>query len=108
MPCLLFTDQSLSSTRLVVLVTGSEESGVFGMRHFLDTHDTEGWQFINFDGVGADAPLRVLSRKVDRFPVSRLIGGCSETAEAVGRSRPDLRAEPLLSTAPDSLTTPHR
>lgn len=91
----LFTDQSLSSTRLVVLVTGSEESGVFGMRHFLDTHDTEGWQFINFDGVGADAPLRVLSKEGGPLSSLKADRGLLEAAEAVGRSRPDLRAEPL-------------
>ncbi|MBK8295248.1 MAG: M28 family peptidase [Solirubrobacterales bacterium] len=35
-----FTAEPLENTRLVILVTGSEESGVFGMREFLSAHDT--------------------------------------------------------------------
>jgi hypothetical protein len=50
----------LDSTRLVVLVTGSEEAGVLGARAFLDAHDTSDWLFLNFDGVGAPATLRYL------------------------------------------------
>ncbi len=91
----LFSDQPLSSTRVVVLVTGSEESGVFGMRHFLSTYDTEGWQFINFDGVGADAPLRVLSKEGGPLSSLKADGGLLQAAEEVGRTLPQLRAEPL-------------
>lgn len=91
----LFNDRPLSSTRVVVLVTGSEESGVFGMRQFLDTHDTDGWCFINFDGVGADAPLRVLTKEGGPLSSLKADAGLLEAAEAVGRGRPDLRAEPL-------------
>lgn len=84
----------LRCSRLVVLITGSEESGVIGMRDFLERHDTEGWVFINFDGVSADAPLRVLSREGGT-------GGWEAepellaAAEAVGRENPDLKAVPL-------------
>lgn len=87
--------EPLERTRVVTLVTGSEESGVLGMRAFLDRHDTRDWIFINFDGVGADAPLRVLSREggpltpVDGDP--RLL----ELAAGIGRSDPELAAEPL-------------
>ena len=89
-----FSEQPLKNSRLVVLVTGSEESGVIGMRNFLASHDTSDWLFVNFDGVSADAPLRVLSRengplgkKADR----ELLGAAAE----VGRAAPELKAEPL-------------
>ena len=90
-----FMGSPLDSTRLVILVTGSEESGVFGMREFLGARDTEGWDFINFDGVGADAPLRVLSK--EGGPLSTLTAdpALMEAAVAVGQQFPDLRAEPL-------------
>lgn len=91
----LFNDRPLSSTRVVILVTGSEESGVFGMRHFLDTHETEGWSFINFDGVGADAPLRVLTKEGGPLSSLKADSGLLEAAEAVGRTLPELWAEPL-------------
>ena len=90
-----FASKPLERTRLVVLITGSEESGVFGMRNFLNAHDTSGWLFVNFDGVGADAPLRVLSK--EGGPLSNLQADPEllELAAAIGRERPDLRAEPL-------------
>src|SRR3954451_24828360 len=53
----------LTSTRVVVLVTGSEESGVFGSRAFIRGRDTSGWLFVNFDGVGAPAALHFLRRE---------------------------------------------
>lgn len=90
-----FSEEPLEHTRLVVLVTGSEESGVFGMRDFLAGHDTDAWMFINFDGVGADAPLRVLSK--EGGPLSRLKAdaGLLAAAAAVGEGSPDLAAAPL-------------
>lgn len=42
----------LEGTRLVVLMTGCEESGLLGMQSFLRSHDTSGWLFLNFDSVG--------------------------------------------------------
>jgi len=90
-----FSANRLETTRLVVLVTGSEESGVFGIREFLDAHDTEGWDFINFDGVGADAPLRVLSKEGGPLSVLRADPGLMEAAAAVGAEVPELEARPL-------------
>lgn len=55
--------QPLEATRLMILVTGAEEAGVLGARAFLDAHDTRGWLFVNFDGVGAPGSLRYLPRE---------------------------------------------
>ena len=92
-----FTELPLESTRLVVLVTGSEESGVFGMRKFLASNDTSEWSFVNFDGVGADAPLRVLSSEGGPLSGLKADPGLLTAAEAVGREFPELRAEPLAN-----------
>ncbi len=89
-----FKDERLANTRVVVLVTGSEESGVIGMRNFLMNHDTRGWLFINFDGVSAEAPLRVLSR--ENGPIgNRADPDLLEAAAEVGRAEPELMATPL-------------
>ncbi|MGK2931406.1 MAG: M28 family metallopeptidase [Solirubrobacterales bacterium] len=90
-----FSVNRLESTRLVILVTGSEESGVFGIREFLAAHDTEGWDFINFDGVGADAPLRVLSKEGGPLSSLEADPGLMEAAAAVGVDFPELEARPL-------------
>ena len=91
----------LESTRLVVLVTGSEEAGLLGARAFLDTHDTEGWLFLNFDGVGAPATLRYLPREgIGRtWPAD---SGLLALADRVRTEHPELRLEPL--DAPTGLT----
>jgi len=87
--------EPLKNSRVVVLFTGSEEAGVIGMSEFLKRNDTEGWLFVNFDGVSAEAPLRVLSKEggplgsVDADPeLIRLAG-------EVGRKHPELQAVPL-------------
>lgn len=91
----VLADRPLKRTRVVLLFTGSEESGVLGMRHFLSRNDTSGWLFLNFDGVGSDAPLRVLSRE------GGPLGGVSadpellELATDVGNDIPELNAMPL-------------
>ena len=90
-----FDGDRLEHSRLVILVTGSEESGVIGMREFLRRNDTGGWIFINFDGVSADAPLRVLSREGGPTG-SKADPDLMATAERVGRKHPELAAEPLL------------
>jgi len=92
-----FGANPVENTRVVVLVTGSEESGVFGMREFLAAHDTGDWDFINFDGVGADAPLRVLSK--EGGPLSNLAADplLMEAAAAVGADFPELEARPLAN-----------
>ena len=89
-----FTVNPLENTELAVLVTGSEESGVIGMQSFLAGRDTTGWAFINFDGISADAPLRVLTREggpggPDADP--ELLAA----ARRVGEMDPNLRARPL-------------
>jgi hypothetical protein len=90
-----FAEVPLANTRCVVLVTGSEESGVFGIRDFLERHDTQGWGFINFDGVGAEARLGVLSSEggpISGVPADRDL---LESALKVGQEYPELAAEPL-------------
>lgn len=80
----------LERTRVVVLATGAEEAGVLGMRHFLDTHDTEGWVFLNFDGVGAKASLRYL--RVEGGPLSprRADPEMVALVDRLGREIPEL------------------
>lgn len=90
-----FAAYRLENTRVVILVTGSEESGVFGMREFLAAHDTQGWDFINFDGVGADAPLRVLSKEGGPLSSLEADPDLLEAAAAVGMEYPDLEARPM-------------
>ncbi|MCB0869938.1 MAG: M28 family peptidase [Solirubrobacterales bacterium] len=90
-----FGEAPLEHSRLVVLVTGSEESGVIGMREFLKKNDTEGWLFINFDGVSADAPLRVLSRE-GGLAGSKADPDLIAAAAEVSREHPELAAEPLM------------
>lgn len=92
-----FAGKPLERTRLVILVTGSEESGVFGMRAFLEEHDTEGWDFVNFDGVGADAPLRVLSKEGGPLSTLKADPVLMEAAAAVGAEFPELEAKPLAN-----------
>ena len=65
------------------------------MREFLRSHDTSGWLFVNFDGVSADAPLRVLSREAGPAG-SKPDPGLMEAARKVGERDPELAAEPLL------------
>jgi hypothetical protein len=91
----------LESTRLVVLVTGSEEAGLLGARAFLDAHDTQDWLFLNFDGVGAPATLRYLPREgIGRtWPADAAL---IVLAERVRAERPELGLEPL--DAPTGLT----
>jgi hypothetical protein len=91
----------LESTRLVVLVTGSEEAGLLGARAFLDTHDTDGWLFLNFDGVGAPATLRYLPQEgIGRtWPADDALIGLAERVRA---DHAELGLEPV--DAPTGLT----
>jgi hypothetical protein len=91
----------LESTRLAVLITGSEESGLIGMRAFLDTHETDDWLFLNFDGVGAPATLRYLPEEgIGRtWPADP---GLVSIAERVREQHPELGLQPL--DAPTGLT----
>jgi hypothetical protein len=85
--------EPLASTRLVFLATGCEESGTVGMRSFLERHDTDGWLFLNLDGVGAPATLRYLPREgVGRvWPADPLL---LAVADRLGRRRADLGLAP--------------
>jgi hypothetical protein len=80
----------LQSTRVVILVTGGEEAGLLGMRHFLESRDTEGWIFLNFDGIGAASPLRYL--RVEGGPLAPR--GADEAmmrlVEEIAQERPEL------------------
>jgi len=91
----------LASTRLVVLICGCEESGLLGARAFLDMHDTDGWLFLNFDGVAAPATLRYLPEEgIGRtWPADPAL---IALAERVRARRPELELEP--ADAPLGLT----
>lgn len=92
--CLALADQltqePLTETRVVILATGAEEAGVLGMRHFLDSVNTDGWLFLNFDGVGADAPLRYL--RVEGGPLNPRAADPAMVAlaERIGTAEPGL------------------
>ena len=79
----------LADTRVVVLMTGCEESGMLGARAFLDSHDTSGWVFLNFDNIGGDVPLHFLPRE----GVGRLLEAdpaLQALAADIASSRPEL------------------
>lgn len=84
----------LEGTRVVALICGCEEAGLLGARAFLDRHDTDGWLFVNFDGVAAPATLRYLPEEglVRRWPADPAL---IELAERVRAERPELGLEPL-------------
>lgn len=85
-----------ASTRVVVLITGSEEAGLLGARAFLDRHDTDGWVFLNFDGVGAAATLRYLPD--EGVLIKWAADPCLlALAARLHRERPELGLEPLDS-----------
>ena len=50
-------------TRVIVLMTGCEESGLLGAQAFLRSRDTSGWLFLNVDNVGGPATLRYTLRE---------------------------------------------
>ena len=79
----------LESTRVVLLMTGCEESGLLGAQAFLRGRDTSGWLFLNFDSIGGPATLRYMRReglmlKWDADPALVAI------AERVAGDRPEL------------------
>jgi hypothetical protein len=83
-------DEPLASTRVVVLITGCEEAGTLGARAFRDSHETQGWMFLNFDNVGGPGSVRFLRRegvitKWDADP------GMITAASEVAARRRDLR-----------------
>ena len=89
------------STRVVLLITGCEESGLLGMQSFLRTRDTAGWLFVNFDSVGGPATLRFLRREgvLKKWGADARL---CRIAEQLARRRPELGLRSLDS--PNSLT----
>jgi Peptidase family M28 len=88
-------------TRVVVLMTGCEESLVLGSQAFLRSHDTSGWLFLNFDNIGGDASLRYLRQE----GVARLWdadAGLLELAARISADDPALGLQP--SEGPIGLT----
>ena len=91
----------LARTRVVVLVAGSEEAGLLGARAFLGSRETADWLFLNFDGVGAPAPLRYLPSEgvLRSWPADPAL---IAIAARLRGERPELGLEP--AAAPIGLT----
>jgi Peptidase family M28 len=85
--------EPLESTRLVVLITGCEESGLLGARAFMRRRDTTGWLLLNFDSVGSTATLRYTRAEglVRKWPCDPALVAL---AESVAQARPELGLEP--------------
>ena len=90
--------EPLEDTRVVICLTGCEESGTLGAQAFLEAHDTEGWMFLNFDNVGGPGTVRYLRREgvITHWDADR---GLIATAEEVAASRPELIMAPEDSPA---------
>jgi hypothetical protein len=91
----------LRATRVVVLMTGCEESGLLGSQAFLRSREAAGWMFVNFDNIGGPATLRYVRRegvwrRWDADP--KLVA----LAERIASERPELGLAP--SDAPIGLT----
>ncbi|HSJ18027.1 MAG TPA: M28 family peptidase, partial [Solirubrobacterales bacterium] len=87
-----------ASTRVVVLMTGCEESGLLGAQAFLASRDTAGWLFVNFDNLGGPATLRFLRREgvLTKWDAdAKLV----DAAERLRLRRPELRLEPTDTPA---------
>ncbi len=87
----------LRSTRVVLLMTGCEESGTLGVQAFLEAHETEDWLFLNFDNVGGAAPVKFLRKEgvLSRWDADPgLIAAAQHVADAapelqlIGEDRP--------------------
>ena len=93
--------EPLTSSRVVVLMTGCEESGLLGAQAFLRSRDTSGWLFVNFDSVGGPGTLRYVRREgiVQKWDADSAL---LEIAERVGSRRP--RLELAASEGPIGLT----
>jgi hypothetical protein len=93
--------EPLESTRLIVLITGCEESGLLGAKAFLRRHDTSGWLFLNFDSVGSTATLRYTRAEgvVRKWACDPALVAL---ADDVARARPELGLAP--SVGPIGLT----
>ena len=100
------SEYPLQSTRLVFLATGGEEAGLLGAQEFLRKRDTDGWLFLNFDGVGAPATLRFLTQEgvFRRWPsdagLVRLASELAERRPELGLERQDVPAGLTYDTTP--------
>ena len=85
--------EPLSSTRLVLCLTGCEESGTLGSQAFLRSHETDGWLFLNIDNVGGPGSVRFLRREgvISKWDAD---AGLTAAAERVAEADPDLRLLP--------------
>ena len=84
--------EPLESTRVVLLMTGCEESGLLGVQSFLRSRDTTGWLFLNFDNVGGPATLRYLRRE-GVFRMWDADPGMIRVAASIAERRPELRLD---------------
>jgi hypothetical protein len=91
----------LSSTRVVALMTGCEESGLLGAQAFLRSRDTSGWLFLNVDSVGGPGTLRYVREEgiVNKWDADPSLIAIAERLTA---ERPDLGLAP--SEGPIGLT----
>ena len=101
--CQLFTQYAarpLENTRVDLLLTGCEESGLLGSQAYIrsDPERARGTTFVNFDTVGGDVPLTFVLREgaaVKRHASARLVA----MLERIGRDRPELGLRPSSATA---------
>ena len=56
-------NKPFEQTRLVFCATGCEEAGTLGAQALIESRDTSGWLFLNFDSLGGAAPLKYLARE---------------------------------------------
>jgi hypothetical protein len=89
--------EPLSSTRVLCLLTGSEEAGLLGADAFVreleaGPEDWRSWTFLNFDGVGAPATLRFLRQEgvLTKWPADAHL---ARIAQEVSQRRPELGLE---------------
>jgi Peptidase family M28 len=90
----------LQHTRVDLLVTGCEESGLLGVQAYLRARSAEVQRttFVNFDTVGGDVPLTYILREgtpLSRPATPRLV----QLAQELARRRPDLGLVPANRTA---------
>lgn len=82
--------EPLRTTRVVICLTGCEESGTLGSGAFLEGRDTEDWLFLNVDNVGGSGTVRYLRREgvIAHWNADP---GLIAAAEGVARANPELR-----------------
>jgi Peptidase family M28 len=101
--CQLFAQcaaRPLEHTRVDLLITGCEESGLLGSQAYIrsDPERARRTTFVNFDTVGGDVPLTYVLREgaaVKRQASARLVA----MLERIARDRPELGLRPSPATA---------